>query len=401
MLAIKKGRWYARPMVAGRRLFVPLGLPVRGMQPPSLRQMGDSVFEESRLQAQAVAEKKLGEALIRDSRWHAKMATLLSDVPAERKVKEDPGLSIGDLFEAWAKAPHAKHRSPRYMDDVAVILKRLSEWAGKQHPPVRYARALSPTDAQSWMDWLERDKKIHGRNMNRHLIAARSVFKHLRIPARLERNPFDGLSGVAEHTIHKTPLSDPELEAILKVATGEMRGILVCGANTAMRLGDCCTLRWGHVDLKGGFITVRTHKSGATVDIPILPDLRKELKIARQIPGAATGADDPVWPEMNQRYTHCWQMLSLAVQDVFTAAGVETKVERPGHRKANVKGFHALRTTWITKALTAGVPVELVRRVSGHSGVEVVMKHYFHPNRDAFKKAILGAFVEKKPKKGA
>ena len=66
-----------------------------------------------------------------------------------------------------------------------------------------------------------------------------------------------------------------------------------------------------------------------------------------------------------------------------------------------MKGFHALRTTWITKALTAGVPVELVRRVSGHSGVEVVMKHYFHPNRDAFKKAILGAFVEKKPKKGA
>ena len=57
-------------------------------------------------------------------------------------------------------------------------------------------------------------------------------------------------------------------------------------------------------------------------------------------------------------------------------------------QKASVKDFHSLRTTWITMALTAGVPMELVRRVTGHSTVDVVLKHYFRPGREAFKLAL-------------
>ena len=39
-------------------------------------------------------------------------------------------------------------------------------------------------------------------------------------------------------------------------------------------------------------------------------------------------------------------------------------------------------------ALSAGVPMELVRRVTGHSTVEVVLKHYFRPGREAFRNAL-------------
>ena len=39
-------------------------------------------------------------------------------------------------------------------------------------------------------------------------------------------------------------------------------------------------------------------------------------------------------------------------------------------------------------ALSAGVPMELVRRVTGHSTVEVVLKHYFRPGREAFRTAL-------------
>ena len=47
--------------------------------------------------------------------------------------------------------------------------------------------------------------------------------------------------------------------------------------------------------------------------------------------------------------------------------------------------------TWITLALAAGVPLELVQRVTGHRTVEVVMKHYFRPGREDFRQAILKA----------
>jgi integrase len=69
-----------------------------------------------------------------------------------------------------------------------------------------------------------------------------------------------------------------------------------------------------------------------------------------------------------------------------------TREERKGGQKAaSVRDWHALRTTFVTLALSAGVPMELVRRVTGHATVEVVLKHYFRPNREQFKAAMIGA----------
>lgn len=36
-------------------------------------------------------------------------------------------------------------------------------------------------------------------------------------------------------------------------------------------------------------------------------------------------------------------------------------------------------------------PVELVRRVTGHATVEVVLKHYFRPDREQFRAALVGS----------
>ncbi len=49
-------------------------------------------------------------------------------------------------------------------------------------------------------------------------------------------------------------------------------------------------------------------------------------------------------------------------------------------------GWHSFRTTFITQALNAGMPEELVRRVTGHSAVDIVRKHYFRPNQETFRK---------------
>jgi hypothetical protein len=62
-----------------------------------------------------------------------------------------------------------------------------------------------------------------------------------------------------------------------------------------------------------------------------------------------------------------------------------------GKRRASVRDFHSFRVTWITLALAAGIPIELVQRVTGHRTVEVVMKHYFRPGREDFRAAILRA----------
>lgn len=90
-----------------------------------------------------------------------------------------------------------------------------------------------------------------------------------------------------------------------------------------------------------------------------------------------------------------------AVQDLMTEPFIRVRVASKirnatqekrgdGKRAASIRDWHALRTTWVTLALSAGVPIELVRRVTGHATTEIVLKHYFKPNRDQFK-ALLNA----------
>ncbi len=65
---------------------------------------------------------------------------------------------------------------------------------------------------------------------------------------------------------------------------------------------------------------------------------------------------------------------------------------KQGLVRASIRDFHAFRTTWVTLALKAGVPVETVRLVTGHKTVEIVIENYFNPSqrdiRDALKAAM-------------
>lgn len=65
-----------------------------------------------------------------------------------------------------------------------------------------------------------------------------------------------------------------------------------------------------------------------------------------------------------------------------------TQTERIIGNNASIRDWHALRATWVTLALSAGVPMELVRRVTGHKTVEIVLQHYFRPDREQFRAAL-------------
>ena len=53
-----------------------------------------------------------------------------------------------------------------------------------------------------------------------------------------------------------------------------------------------------------------------------------------------------------------------------------------------MRDFHSFRVTWVTLALTAGVPLELVQKVTGNKTSDIVLKHYFQPGQEAFRQAL-------------
>lgn len=80
---------------------------------------------------------------------------------------------------------------------------------------------------------------------------------------------------------------------------------------------------------------------------------------------------------------------------IMVPAVVRGVTQTSGHgqrkRLASVKGWHSFRTTFITLALADGVPIELVRRVTGHTSVETLLRFYFRPDREQVRRAIMAA----------
>lgn len=74
-----------------------------------------------------------------------------------------------------------------------------------------------------------------------------------------------------------------------------------------------------------------------------------------------------------------------------------TRQERKvGKRSASIYGWHSLRASFVVAALTHGIPIEVVRRIVGHSTVRMT-EEYFNPTKaimaDAFRRKMSGSIL--------
>jgi len=60
-------------------------------------------------------------------------------------------------------------------------------------------------------------------------------------------------------------------------------------------------------------------------------------------------------------------------------------------RLASGRDCHSFRVTWVTLALTVGVPLELVQKVTGRKTTDIVLKRYFQAGREDFRRALQSA----------
>ncbi len=481
--------WYGRYRQGGKAHCVNLKVEIKGTR-PAAGQDGDGAFERSRGAAQEALNTLIAE--VREKRDASAYVQRLHEIRTGRRIESIP---LPSLASAWDKAPRKRQGSPRYVRQAHSLFARFLAFMAKTYPDAETLADVTPEMGEAFIQH-DRSRGVSARTCNATLILLRSAFKALRRQANIVRNPFDGIPTLDEMTTHRKPFTPAERDAILGAAeTDDFIGpVIVTGLYTAMRRGDCCTLRWGDVDLDEGFVRVKTSKTGEEVEIPLFPRLRMELE-DRQ-PKGERDPDAYVFPEAAAMYLKNPDGITYRVRKVFEAAGFgepegpedeqsaepddglesldEAELRRRvgealagskvpqamrerqaaifagymegetvptlahrlgiskstvsldlhrlekaaggrivstgrkqrshrgvmsvkpagGKRRVSVRDFHSFRVTWITLALSAGVPLELVQRVTGHKTTQVVLKHYFKPGRDAFKKAIEGAMPE-------
>ena len=62
-----------------------------------------------------------------------------------------------------------------------------------------------------------------------------------------------------------------------------------------------------------------------------------------------------------------------------------------GSRAASVYDFHALRTSFITTAITGKIPVEIVKLITGHKLVDTIIEHYLKPKGIVYHELFMAA----------
>ena len=470
-------RWYGAWMTDGRSHETSL-CRWRGAPPASFRvaDQGDKAFEESRIRALAelreIAEGERSEtdrALLAARAHRARYGTKV------RRVK------IAGLYDAWRDLPRKRPPSPGRDAVCHGVFDRFARYMTEAAPNIIETGALTSVHFKGFME-AERARGVSARTWNCALSILRGTLAKVDPHSVGFAEYLKALPKIDEDTIHRRPFTEAELAAIFASAEADplLHGLILTAACTAMRRGDIARLRWSSVDLDAGFVSVKTSKTGDTVDIPIFPELRKVLE-ARPQRGVY------VFPEAAKLYVTSPEVLDRRLRTILEAAGfvrpskkpkaarypaaspeeisnraaegmeragwgpkrrnsatdilrrhlagetgreiaaalgtspggvsshlhaiedliqlavvsppkleapvgpatlAEINPESPRSRRGSLVGWHSFRTTWVTLALSRGVPIEIVRTVTGHRTAEIVLKHYFRPNRKLMRDAI-------------
>ncbi len=394
-----RSTWYGRYEANGKRYTINLGVRVAGEPPPSLslREEGDKAFERSRSQAQERLDQTIQEARRKHDATH--LVERIYEIKTGEQIKS---IALDDLPDEWLRIPRRRKPNERYAAQSRSTLARFTAFVRAQNPKGEEISHVTRGTARAFME-AEEARGVTAKTWNDTLKLLRAAYKYL-LPAG-GINPFSNLPTRETVTVFRKPFTPEELKAIVDAAREDdfIRRILITGMCTAMRRGDCCLLKWKDVDLGRRFITVKTNKTGVTVSIPIFPMLYDELALRQR-------SEVYVFPEQAKMYVENPDGITWRVRKILAAAGSRTR-QKWGDRRDPGSRDHSRRNPRRTQegsagdhprlpqlprdlgnvALTAGVPLELVQKVTGHRTTDIVLKHYFQPGGEEFRRALQSA----------
>ncbi len=224
------------------------------------------------------------------------------------------------------------------------------------------------------------------RTCNHYTKDISSIFGAAITEGLIPTNPVSPLKSLPlTDSSERHPFSNDEVQQLVKMApSDDWRGVILLGAYTGLRLGDCAGLTWGNVDLNACTLTVipkKTQRKGIEVRIPLASPLRDFLE-------DHPIADDPkapVFPSLSEMPVSGNSGLSVTFGEVMECAGVSRGKKRQSGM--HERSFHALRHTFTSWLANAGVPPELRQAMTGHLD-DGSHKLYTHHDLSSLQSAI-------------
>lgn len=176
------------------------------------------------------------------------------------------------------------------------------------------------------------------------------------------------------------------LETLLLSNLNETAMGMYLSLQTGLRIGEVCALRWSDVDLSAAVIhiratiaRVRCGATGGEMQTKLIRDTPKTRASTRDIPISSNvmKALKSVFDGRTSEYVVS-QRGSFVSPRTFEYRFRRT-LEKSGIPYIN---FHALRHTFATRCVEAGVDIKTLSEILGHSNVAVTLNTYVHSSME-------------------
>ena len=359
------------------------------------------VCEGCTTKAEALAyEKRLRDA--------AKEASAQKSVGAlvenfKRELTGGDKITIAGAFDLYMSKPRRKQPSVQQQQINRSQWNDFAAFMAETYPAAEHLDRVTRAHAESYIRQLREkgrfvrvvsyqrayqgqtvshsytaQSRLSGRTVNAFHKTLKSVFAKLQEDAGILYNPFD-FDMMDNDSESRDAFTPAELKLIGEHLTPFVRPLFVIGICTGLSEGDICTLRWNEIrDDK--WIVRRRRKTGAPLEIPILPPLATFLAEQKTI---AQG-HEYILPEHAEMYEKNPSGISYRVKNFLEGLGIATtKLGRGRSRATSVKDVHSLRHTFAYLAGCYQIPLPVVQSILGHMSPEMTKHYQAHADREA------------------
>ncbi|MDA7644678.1 MAG: site-specific integrase [Verrucomicrobiales bacterium] len=323
-----------------------------------------------------------GEDALKERLTVAKARTYLAEILKLSTGEELTTYTVKRWADEWLERKRSqvsKATLQRYECSHRAFLS----WLGEQRSQ-KPLEAVTTTHFRQFRDSLREGRAA--RTVNAYMKDVSSIFGAAVDEGLIPNNPVKPLKALpVTDSVTRSPFLPEEVNRLISKAPSEdWRGIILLGAHTGLRIGDCAGITWGNVDLSMGTLTIipkKTQRKGVEVRIPLAAPLREFLE-------SHPIADDPktpVFPSLACLSVSGKKGLSMTFGRFMESTGVSRGEKHQSGMHA--RGFHNFRRTFISWLTNAGVAHEVREAMTGHLDSET-HKLYTHHELTSLQRAI-------------
>ena len=290
--------------------------------------------------------------------------------PSEERL---PGIVTTTVVATWAAVSegHLGGRAETTARSYRQVLEAWPAWCARRG--VEPLDGIARVDAQAYVDELRNVRRLAPRTVHRHASTLRGAYQFAVDEGILTRNPFARVRlPRVDRRAPKRVLTLEELRAVLSAAArlGRLEyAVLHTMASTGVRVGALCAADVADYVVDAGVPMILTEGKGGKSGVHALGPLGTAV-LDSYLGARRTG---PLFDRGGRARAINPDWVRYRCKLVAEAAGV-----RPFSP-------HALRRSWVTHGLDAGVPLEVVQDGAGHA--DPATTRGYDANRGRFSRA--------------